>query len=122
MKIYIPKKQFLTLLKKGVKLPNYIIVRNSINTTSLNHIDGCSSPHEYWEREYTSEPITPRDKMCTCCLRTQTDFVVAHVENANGEKCLYPICDRCNKTYKGNKAVSKWFYAVKSRVKPRHKG
>lgn len=67
-----------------------------------------------------NEPIPPSDLICTSCMaeKQKDDFVVGHVENTAGTKMwLYPVCDTCNKTYKGDNAEEHLFYANNDKMK-----
>ena len=95
------------------------IVRHVKDSTSLDKIDGTSSPSEFWKKHY-NEPVPPSDFICTSCMtkKQKDDFVVGHVEDVDGTKMwLYPVCDTCNKTYKGYKAEDHLFYANNDKLK-----
>lgn len=70
---------------------------------------------DYWIKQ-TKENISGRKEWhCMCCNNKHipiNEMVGAHVVKANGADeavYIYPTCDTCNKTYKGEKADTKTF-------------
>ncbi len=119
--IHIASKQFNKLYfiaaKFRIKINGMTLVRHVIGSSIYNHDGGYASPSEYWKKEFEEE-IIPFDKVCTSCMKEKQDFVVGHVETLKGKVFLYPVCDKCNKTFKNSKASKHLFYAYTDRLKP----
>lgn len=49
-------------------------------------------------------------------MKKRKKFVVGHVMDSKGREYLYPVCKRCNDTYKEGKS-GHLFYAYSSRLK-----
>lgn len=121
--VIISQEQFAHLYRhlasEGINVKGMTIVHHMKDSTPCDTIDGCSSPSEYWRKTY-NEPIVPKDCICTSCMKkvNSEDFVVGHIESIDGSRhWLYPVCDSCNKRYKGSKA-SMLFYADNIKMKP----
>ena len=110
------EKMFKYMAKNHVTVNGMSIVKHVSGSTRLNNLGGCSSPSEYWEKNY-DEPIQPQDRICTSCMKSRKEFVVGHIENIEQTKMwLYPVCKHCNDTYKLGKSEH-LFYALKERMK-----
>ena len=109
------KSHFSELAVIGVSIEGMEIVRHSSGSSERDKGDGFSSPSEYW-KEHFRESISPDDFICTSCMKKRKKFVVGHVMDGKGREYLYPVCKRCNDTYKKWKS-GHLFYAYSSRLK-----
>lgn len=91
-RIILSEKQFSEhfqqLALMGLNIDDMVIVKHVVGSTKINHIEGTSSPSDYWKTHF-NEPIEPSDKICTSCMKKSEQFVVGHVENKEQTKCGY---------------------------------
>lgn len=85
-------------------------VKHAKNTT-----DNSKVWFDFW-LEHTRENISNyKSWHCECCNKDVSinEMVGAHViktDNSDDTIYIYPTCDTCNKTYKGDNADDKEFY------------
>lgn len=119
MKLILTEKQFRWLLnalhnfecaRNGVHRDGYDIAKHEKNTSDNIVPDGCNGKWEnYWEKQHPSHHFPSEPHICPSCLCRKKKFVGAHVL-VNSESFIYPLCKKCNDTYKGKDADSHFFY------------
>lgn len=98
------------------RLPNMVVVRHAVKTTEDEPKEG-GSWISYWKAHIPYQP----PKFCPCCKQPFTSdnpVVGGHVnrvfeQNFVKREYIVPVCDTCNKRYKGTKA-SKIFFVPKA--------
>ncbi|MCM1030339.1 MAG: hypothetical protein NC410_02685 [Oscillibacter sp.] len=76
--------------------PKTIIVCHSEDSTTPAPEGG--SWLEYWEKE----SCYPIPKVCVCCGNFSNDMVGSHLVDNEGNTYIYPVCRKCNSTYKNS--------------------
>lgn len=84
-------------------------VKHAKNTT-----DSSKVWFDYWLESTNINKFEYNTWQCQCCktIVPISDIVGAHVIKADGSDdtmYIFPTCDTCNKTYKGDKADKKEF-------------
>lgn len=73
--------------------------------------DDSQNWKEFWEENQPNRKFYFKGKTCPSCLlkKKENDFVGGHVV-IEGKTYIIPVCDRCNKEFKGKKSAQHFFY------------
>ena len=78
---------------------------------------GKSTWMEYWKDKWSE--VQPYTVPCDSCNvgKPESEFVIGHIKDENGNEYLYPVCKECNDRYKNGQEADHYFFARKSIIK-----
>ena len=113
MRIIITEKQFRKILKRELAFTlaklGYQMGGKKIAHHKSPSTDNTHNWKDFWQEKQPLRSFPSRGQICPSCLLKKTIFVGGHVI-IEDQTYIVPVCDECNKEFKGSKADEHFFY------------